>query len=462
MWVIGICCTAAGPAKSGSSNFAFVTTTDYITGSSACVDLYSPYTGTANVASIHSDATARVYDELIYVVNRAGADNIQILDPSTNFSTVRQVTVGGNSDPHDIVVVGPTKAYVTRYNETDLWIVDPSTGAQTGSVDLSSLADADGIPEMDSMVLVGNRLFVTIQRLDRNNFFAPVGTSYVAVIDITTDTLVDVDLVTAGVQPITLTGADPFSSIQYPYNGHLYVSTVGFFGLLDGGGEFIDPVTLQSTGFFVTEATMGGDINDIEIVAVDKGYCVVSDASFNTILKAFNPQTGANLGTVFNPGGFVLYDIEESPIGGEIFVTDRTVTNPGIRIFDVSTDTEVAGSPVSTGLPPFDIAFSVSVQTGIDGGAPPAASLGQNYPNPFNPVTTIPFSLERSGHATLRIFDVKGSLVRTLIDRVMLAGPGEAVWDGFDEASHAVATGVYFARLEASGQVFDRKLVLLK
>ncbi|MCK4776585.1 MAG: hypothetical protein KAT30_17440, partial [Candidatus Krumholzibacteria bacterium] len=100
-----------------------MTTTDFITGSSASVDVLAPYASTPNVASVHNDAVAKVYDELVYVVNRGGADNIQILDPSNSFSTVRQFSVGVGSNPHDIVVVSPTKAYVTRYDATALWIV---------------------------------------------------------------------------------------------------------------------------------------------------------------------------------------------------------------------------------------------------------------------------------------------------------------------------------------------------
>lgn len=464
IFCICMCVLAAvtGPPAASASGIAFVTTTDFISGSASTVDLLSPYGTSLNVASVHSDAVARVYDDLVYVVNRDGADNIQILDPGSGFSTVHQFSMGVASGPHDIVVVSPTKAYVTRYNETALWIVDPSAGTMTGSIDLSAWADADGIPEMDGMARVGHHVFVTIQRLDRNNFFTPVGTSYVAVIDVAADTLVDVDLVTPGIQSIVLTGTNPFSSLEYPYEGRMYVSSVNFFGLQDGGCEFIDPVALQSTGYFVTETTMGGDILDVEIVSHNKGYVIVSDASFNTILKAFDPQTGLSLGTVFNPGGYVLNDIEESPIGGELFLTDRTPTAPGIRIFDVASDTQITGSPISTDLPPFDIAFSVPIQTGVPESPEAVASLGQNYPNPFNPVTTVPFSLARAERVRLRVYDTAGRFVRLLLDEARDAGPATVVWNGRDAAGREVPSGVYFVRLETGNYAETRKLVLLK
>ena len=116
------------------------------------------------------------------------------------------------------------------------------------------------------MCRVGNRVFVTVQRLDRNNYWVPVGTSYVAVIDAQTDALIDADPVTPGVQPIELTGTNPYSDIQLdPYTGKLYVACAGYWGLRDGGVETIDPVALQSDGFSFSETAAGGDMTDVEI-----------------------------------------------------------------------------------------------------------------------------------------------------------------------------------------------------
>jgi hypothetical protein len=181
-------------------------------------------------------------------------------------------------------VVSDTKAYVTRYNDTALWIIDPSTGTHTGSVDLSGLADADGTPEMDQMAVVGNDLFVTIQRLDRQTTWGPVGTSYVAVVDIAADTLVDVDASTPGDQSILLTGTNPATEIQLnPCTGELYLSCVGFWGLQDGGVEIVDPATFQTEGYIFTEASAGGDISDVEIICEEKGYAIITNASFHTV-----------------------------------------------------------------------------------------------------------------------------------------------------------------------------------
>jgi hypothetical protein len=82
------------------------------------------------------------------------------------------------------------------------------------------------------------------------------------------------------------------------------------------------------------------------------------------------------------------------------------------------------------------------------------------YPNPFNPSTTIGFDLSSPGRVRLAVYDVAGRQVRVLIDRSLPSGPGSAVWDGRDDGGRAVASGVYFCRLDA-GRVHETKRVTL-
>jgi len=89
--------------------------------------------------------------------------------------------------------------------------------------------------------------------------------------------------------------------------------------------------------------------------------------------------------------------------------------------------------------------------------------LAQNYPNPFNPSTTITFELRDRAHVALRIYNVAGQLVRTLVDDVRDAGVTHTVeWDGRDAHGQAVSTGVYFYRIATRGFTSTRKMVLLK
>ena len=94
---------------------------------------------------------------------------------------------------------------------------------------------------------------------------------------------------------------------------------------------------------------------------------------------------------------------------------------------------------------------------------PQTFGLYPNVPNPFNPTTSIRYDVPPSGGAvTLRIYDVSGRLVRTLVDGPQTAGQRTAVWNGRDNRGRSVASGVYFYRLQAPGYVKTLKMVLVQ
>src|SRR5262249_6625348 len=145
---------------------------------------------------VHQDAVVRTFGDLLYVVNRFQADNIQVLDPANNFQTIAECSVGPGSNPHDIAFVSASEAYVTRFGRPELYIVNPSVGFDCShfvldSIDLSPWADADGYPEMDQMAIVGDRLYVSLQRLDRLDFLRPAENGAILVIDRTTNMVIN-------------------------------------------------------------------------------------------------------------------------------------------------------------------------------------------------------------------------------------------------------------------------------
>ncbi len=455
----------AAPGRAPACDYLLVSTTDFSTGSTSSLD---PDTraATPNVQAIYSDAVLRTsgVDGLIYVVNRGGADNIQVLDPCNGFSTVRQFSTGNGSNPHDIVFYTASKAYVSRYDMTTVLIVNPQTGATLGTINLAPYADADGIPEMDQMFLAGNYLCVLLQRLDRNNYYTPSGTSTMVVIDPVTDTVVDMNPGAGGTQPVTLARANPYSEINSRIagaNSVVYFSCTGFFGLADGAVVGVDMADVTSQSLILNEAAAGGDVLDVEIVSDTRGYAIVATPSFTTELIAFNPSTGAKIGaTLYAPGGYDLNDCEPDDLGGVLLLGDRKPTAPGVRCYDLATGA-ARGSLIDVGLPPFDILVSHGVPTGAEAG-PAYAALGANYPNPFNPSTTIPFTLARSGHVSLRIHDAAGRTIATLVNGKRAQGPGSVTWDGRSDAGRPVPSGIYFARMVTEDGGFTRKLVLVK
>lgn len=113
---------------------------------------------------------------------------------------------------------------------------------------------------------------------------------------------------------------------------------------------------------------------------------------------------------------------------------------------------------------------SQAVVTGIGdfaGELPEGFALAQNYPNPFNPNTTITFNLPQNGRSglglvELKIFDLLGKEVKTLISQPMAAGFHSVQWDGNNNAGQPVASGVYLYRLSAGELVSTQKMMLLR
>jgi hypothetical protein len=93
--------------------------------------------------------------------------------------------------------------------------------------------------------------------------------------------------------------------------------------------------------------------------------------------------------------------------------------------------------------------------------------LDQNYPNPFNSSTSIRYSVPSPGlkhqtHAILQIYNIRGQLVRTLVDEDMSVGTRQVLWDGNDSRGKPVASGLYLYRLTIGTVSEERKMLLLK
>ena len=89
-------------------------------------------------------------------------------------------------------------------------------------------------------------------------------------------------------------------------------------------------------------------------------------------------------------------------------------------------------------------------------------ALGQNYPNPFNPTTTIEFSMPQAAGVTVRVYNVLGQVVKTLVNGTLPPGIHRVQWDATDDTGAGVSSGLYIYRMETEAFQATKTLVLMK
>ena len=151
-------------------------------------------------------------------------------------------------------------------------------------------------------------------------------------------------------------------------------------------------------------------------------------------------------------------DAEFALVGNTAETSFADALGSGVYQWQV-TATDFAGNVSAPSAP------TTAITLGVDGNlaVPEVYALRSNYPNPFNPSTTIVYELPEAGPVSLKVYDLTGKHIRTLVNESVPAGYFQVVWDGRDAHGAALATGVYFYRLVASqGYAKTLKMVLMK
>lgn len=227
-------------------------------------------------------------------------------------------------------------------------------------------------------------------------------------------------------------------------------------------------------GMSIRDASIANAVADIlRLRNVSHQTSGVNDyGRWPTIDTWFNTTGWDNIGALArNPSDIGLTDLSDMN-------NPNPVPAPGSELigsanFDLVAMPELAGFEVTTYRGAFDPALAMSEQwtagwtnfdpkgtpyvTGVDDTPVVRADMG-NYPNPFNPATTIRFSVPRSGRTSLKVFDLRGREVATLVDGDLEAGEGyEAVF-----APKTAASGTYMYRLQGPGFAETRTMQLVK
>jgi|GEM_PF-6298228 len=284
-----------------------------------------------HLAQDQSDYTVSAYGQHFYHIGRFQIDAInkyafssptQKIWPSTHADGWSILGSDYDANAYEIVFVNEEKAYLIRYGSTKVWIINPSATDQAhfklDELDLSAYDDGDGAPEMAAATIVGDKLFVVMQRL---HHWCPTEDAYIAVFDINTNTEVDVNSANdpKGLKGIRLAVRNP-STIDYQKDIGLVVSGVGAGTIFSctppnrysGGIEVIHPGTYQ-TSLLLDDGDEANHPYDFISAAIvldkNNGYFVSYADWQDTKLYHFNPSTKAVTGLVKGFGDGAKLDI---------------------------------------------------------------------------------------------------------------------------------------------------------
>lgn len=307
-----------------------------------------------------SDYTVAAYGQSFYHLGKKDIDSIS---KYKNDGALQNAYVANNgklgfhtgspSNPYQIAFVSPTKAYVPFYGLDKVWQVNPAATTEnafkvnTQAIDVSHYSEAggDGSPEAFAVQAVGDKVFVFMQRLDRNNGWTKKG-SYAAVFDAANSFQeIDTDLITNNT-------ADAFKGIELPAQNPVsmsYHSDVGFLlaavsnynsatKAKDAGIVHIDATTYEAKLLVADEAsdnapaTLGAAFSKVTIVDKDTAFFVAYQGWGNNTLYRLDLQTNA-VTKIVGIENLSIGALTTSP-DGNVWVGIGDAADPHIKVLD--------------------------------------------------------------------------------------------------------------------------------
>ncbi len=215
------------------------------------------------------------------------------------------------------------------------------------------------------------------------------------------------------------------------------------------------PDTIYTITVSISQSSVssyGFEANALSLTGEQAGTIIVTDATNTkasttnniTYIKHSKPASGSN--------GSWSFDWE-APTGDAGVATIYVAGNAANGNSAPSGDQIYAKS----------VSFSPDLTTDVESEITPGKfQLHGNYPNPFNPSTSIKFELERTSRVILKIYDITGREVRSLVSGQLTSGVHEMKWNGLNNNGRQAATGTYILRLTAGGRTATSKMLLIK
>lgn len=358
---------------------------------------------------------------------------------------------GGGSSPDKLQIGEDGNLYVCDYSNDIGWQFDQDASPESG-IQLFDDTNKDPGQWISGMYVYGTGMDRTIYTAD-GNWNEGLSTLAIKAYDIGTDEFAE----GLGDSVCLRWGAYYTRAVELDNEGNIYVGNFRW-----GTGQAPSIMKFpprQDTVMAVADTIWTTDINDwargVRGIGIDENHGLVG------------------YGEYYNPCRILLFDQETGAFVDSIQVPH----SPAIHLFISEIDFDAVGNVYATALgfnqwvvfsrpdgensfttPALDM-VTVTGSTALDEKSPVVHEfyLKQNYPNPFNPVTEIEFSLAKSGHAILKIYNTLGQEVTTLVNRNMKAGVHRVTFDASN-----LASGVYIYKLITNNQVISKKMSVVK
>lgn len=245
---------------------------------------------------------------------------------------------------------------------------------------------------------------------------------------------------------ILVGSAVPFRSNYMPFT----LTSDDYLDYHGGSGSNISPKVMAWPGRAYT--VQAGDNN----FTLNGGCPALND--FDVMAASGTSRIEMSYDTASGPEGAVVSNVHVNGNGASV-----TVIQTGFSLAYVRDDESDGVSDRAKFLRDSFVYMGNPFGTTTNAGGPALKnSLSQNYPNPFNPQTTIAFTIKDRGAVTLKVYNVNGELVRTLVNTDRAAGTYTEKWNGLNDAGQTVSSGVYFYKLVTNNFSQTKKMVLLK
>lgn len=265
-------------------------------------------------------------------------------------------------NPQDVAIDSWGRRWITRYDIPTIAVV-ASDGSFSGTVDLSAYADADGLPEVAGVHIVGDRAYVAIERLDRcsaTGEWLPTGPGQILEIDAANLTVL---------KSIMLGGSNPFGRLVPvpwdPSGNTVVVALANRFLHIDDMGDAAAIIDLSSGTVqgFGRETELDGSVAEVALAAADEAYVIVTnpkDPNTNaTSVLRLNPQTGQVLAKLVDSrtnanagGGYCHRGL--AVVGEHVLVGSKEPCEVGVVVVDRQSNQRLGVIPPAK-LPPIAI-----------------------------------------------------------------------------------------------------------